>query len=194
MTSPPPEEKCIVLLRRALLILGFTFLFTLLAIFPMVGYYGMARINSIEYFGSYAYVKFEYEATYNPSLYPASWVFGKGVISGNFTMITLPLAYKGEIPRPVWGSKKDILDKAMLMIVIGELKANLPTILLICLIIEVIEKRILHLMILSGIVGFFMAEVMGAFIGLATGVFMVIYIERTETGVILRRLWYKFWK
>jgi hypothetical protein len=67
------------------------------------------------------------------------------------------------------GSKKDILDKAMLMVVIGELKANLPTILLICLIIEVIEKRILHLIILSGIVGFFMVEVMGAFIGLATG-------------------------
>jgi hypothetical protein len=190
----PPEEKRIVILRKALLTLGFTFFFTLLAIFPIVGYYGTVKVTSIKYFGSYAYVMYECNATYNPFLYPASWAFSRGQVSGNFTMIALPLAYRGEIPHPIWGLKKDTQEKAMLLVIGKELQANFPTIFLICLIIEVIGKRILHLALLSGIVGFVMAEVMGAFFGLATGIFLVVYVEKTETGMILRKLWYRFWE
>jgi len=187
------ENKYLRILGRAFLTLGFTFLFALLAVFPSIGYTGTFEFTSIERFPRYAIVQFRGNATLNPVLYPASWVFRGGRISGNYTMILPPTAYSGEIPRPKWGGREDTREKAELTVIGGELKANLPMIFLVCLIVEVIGRRILYLSILSGVVGFFMAEAVGTFIGLAAGIFIVVYVEKTENGMIIRRLWERFW-
>jgi len=188
------ENRYIEILRRALFTIGFTFLFALSAIFPSIGYTGTFEFVSIERFQQYAIVDFRGNATFNPFLYPASWLFGNGVVSGNYTMVLPPLAYSGrEIPSPKWGGKEDTMEKAELAVIGREMKANLPLIFLICLAIEIVGKRILYLSFFSGVLGFAMAEVVGAFVGFAAGIFAVAYIERTENGAILRRLWSRFW-
>lgn len=194
---------------RVLLMLTFAVVmalfFVLLGTFGGVGYH-VHRIQELSFqpnsrFG-YADAEFTFDATYNPILHPFYWLIGRGHVSGNFSMMYLPQYYHQlrDFPIPIWGSPEVRSENYISFMVTGGTFANLAVLLILTVIIEISRRRVLYLLLFSGIIGFSAGGVIGITVGSIIGALVALYIlKRGYTfslaglrGYIVRRIIYSF--
>lgn len=169
-----------------------TLFFVILALIPFIGnmvdvhvYYPIEKhtefVGDSEY--SYAIVRFDANASFNPMLYPLSWLVGRGHISGNFSMVYMPYVTGGrtdygETPQTtVWGKRTVVQGEAMMKLVIEELLNNLPLLPAIFFAIELVGRRRLYFWFLGGVVGFIFGTLTGVIVGFTCAVFSTIFLS-----------------
>lgn len=157
--------------KAILYILLLTALFGLLAMFPNVGYSGKAHVKSVDpyYAGGSIYVEADVDVTFNPILYPLSWLFGEGHIS-----------------RPIWSVSvmehvghwtiNDLEDSVLFSAMLSELIRNFLFLFIMVASIEIVRQRKLHLCLLAGVFGFYFGGFIGAFVGLFIGGFSIFLL------------------
>jgi len=168
--------------RKILIALVATLFFGTIALIPRVGYEPKVRVYlpiTKYYQYGFAIVDFNCNTSFNPFLYPVSWLFGRGRLSGNFSMIYLPQSYGGEGGRFTWGKLKVIESEASMKVVLEEFYMNLPILPLIFLAMELVGWRRLYLWFLGGVVGFIFGVV---------GVFFGFFIVTFSTSIIFPKL------
>jgi len=168
-------------LKKAVIALVPTLFFGVLALLPSLGYVVQTRVNSIdkhyELYGTsdyvFAVINFKCNASFNPLLYPVSWLSGKGSMRGNFSMIYLPFWRTGVTKEgeqyffPFWGKQKVIEGEASMKIIMEEFLKNLPFLPAIFFAVELTNRRRLYLLFLGGTAGFVLGSVIGAFVGVS---------------------------
>jgi len=193
------RRKYIVIFRKLIYATAFTFFLALLGIFSGLGY----RVHHIEELSfiphsrlGYADVVFNCDMIYDPVLYPLYWMVGSGHISGNFSIMYLPEGYyPGEYGGPVWGYHarerydayiSDMLSWGMLL--------NLFILFNIAIVIEIVEKRSLYLVLFCGILGFFVAEILGVIIGMIVSALALFMMLKFWSDNFIVRFWYSLWE
>ena len=178
MIPSTKRNWAISLAKRVLVALFVTLIFAPVALVPRVGYTAEARIyaRTAYYQYGFAIVDFGCNSSFNPFLYPLSWLFGRGYLSGNFSMIYLPQSYGGSSGHVTWGKPEVIESEAVMKVVLGEFFVNLPILPALFLAIELAGWRRLYLWFLGGAVGFVFAFPFGVFAGLFVAVFSTFVI------------------
>ena len=181
------------LLSKIAIALFLTLFFGIFALIPSIGckievyvYRPYQKIH--EWVGStelyYAFITYNANATFNPLLYPASWLTGRAVFSGNYTMVHVPSyvgGYTGDAsPSPRWGKPSEIAESATMNLILNELFVNLPFLPVIFFVIELLNKRVLFLWFLGGVAGFGVAGIIGLLAGIPIAV--------VSTALLLPRL------
>jgi len=190
------EKKKIAktILKSAAVALIPTMFFAVLALISPIGYSVQTRVYSVEkhyeLMGTsdyvFAVVSYNCNASFDPMLYPLSWLFGRGYMSGNFSMIYLPYWMTLNTPQgeqynmPIWGKQKEIENEATMKVVLEEFLINLPIIPAVFFAIELVGRRRLYLWFIGGTVGF----IFGSLIGTIIGFFLVAF----STIILLPRL------
>lgn len=145
----------------------------------------------------YADARIVFSATYDPLLYPFYWFTRNGYINGTFSLTYVPEAYSpGEFGGPIWGLKpSDRYENYTLQMITWGFWANLIILLFVTVMIEVGSARTLYLTLFSGILGFYVAELLGMIIGFAAGLILVLYIMfRLPKNNVLARFWSALWQ
>lgn len=167
-----------------------TLLFVVVALLPYIGnnvdvnvYFPIERrrvyIGTSEFL--YAVVNFDANASFNPLLYPVSWLAGRGSIVGSFSMVYVPYWTGGSgntPPTPQWGKPQQIKSEATMKIVIEELLNNLPILPAVFFVVELVERRRFYWWFLGGILGFDFGALTGAIVGFSLAVFSTILVSR----------------
>jgi hypothetical protein len=180
------------LLSKIAIALFLTLFFGIFALIPSIGckievYVYRPYLKIHEWVGSaelyYAIITYNANATFNPLLYPASWLTGRAVFSGNYTMVHLP-SYVGSVPgsatSPRWGKPSEIAQSATMSLILNELFINLPFLPVIFFVIELLNKRVLIAWFFGGVAGFGVAGLIGLLAG--------IPIAIASTALLLPRL------
>jgi len=165
-----------------------TLFFGLMALIPPVGYTVQTHLYSMEKHYElagtsdyiFAVANFNCNASFNPLLYPVSWLSGKGRVQGNFSMIYLPfwtisLTKEGEkyyVPR--WGKLKVIESEAAMKVVLETLLGNLPFLFVLFFATELTGRRKIYALFFGGGVGFVFG-VLGVVAGLLV-VFSTVFL------------------
>lgn len=172
-------------LKRIVIVLGFTSFLVFLSIFPNVGYFGTANVDRedvvkvyISPFERYAIVNYTYNITYNPFLFPLTWLRGGGHASGISSMLTLPksIAMQGPFAVAKWPSLKELEENALISMVNFEILSNFLMLLVITFAIEFTKMRLIFICLVGGIIGFVPGGLFGTIAGLFIGVFIVAFV------------------
>jgi hypothetical protein len=148
------KDKALFYGKRCLIALGISLLLALLSIIPGIGYHGEAYINDFERNPRYLFtdVNVTTSITYNPFLFPFSWLTGNGQAGLHFMMRVAPQgAFMGMVS---WESFEEMKQDALLIVTINALFVNTPYIFLILLAIEIMRLRPLYISLVGGIIGF----------------------------------------
>jgi hypothetical protein len=145
----------------------------------------------------YADVEISFSATYDPLLYPFYWLTRNGYVNGTFSLIYVPEAVGGgEFGGPIWGLKpSDRYDTYTIQMITWGFWANLVILLFITVLIEIVRARAFYITMLSGILGFYIAELLGMLTGLVAGVALGLYIMlKLPKDNVLTRFWNSLWQ
>jgi hypothetical protein len=182
--------------KRLVIALGLTALFTLIAIFPGLGYFGKAsvEIKSEENFGFWV-VDANCNILYNPFVYPFAWLSGRGHLVSNFTMVSIPTyARMGEGGYyPVWRTPAELADDAVVLRITDELYMNIPYVFLILLAVGLVAGWDSYVYFIGGIAGFAVGGVLGTIVGFFGGALVIIFIlPRLKKSMVLSKRWSSF--
>jgi hypothetical protein len=191
--STPPKH--IIIIRKIVFALAMAGLFIVLGIVTGFGYH----VNSIRQLSfvthsqyGYADATFYCDITFNPILYPTYWLGGRGHTVGNFTMLYIPESYRpGEFGGANWGAGPESHYSTYIMYVVtSEFNFNLIYCFLVPFLVEIAGSREVYIALLSGVVGFAVATVIGLFVGLLIGTVLALFVlfRLSRTGV-LERFW-----
>jgi hypothetical protein len=177
-----------------------TLVFGILALIPSIGckievevYRPYQKIH--EWVGAtelyYAIITYNANATFNPLLYPASWLTGQAMLSGNYTMVHVPSyvgGYTGDAaPSARWGKPSEIAASATMNLILNELFVNLPILPAIFFVIEALNKRILFVWFLGGVAGFGAAGLIGLLAGIPIAVISTALLFPRLRGIYSRK-------
>jgi len=180
-------------LKKAIIALVPTLFFILLAIISPIGYTAQTHVYAIEkHFElmeasgyAFAVVNFNCNVSFNPLLYPISWLSGKGRLSDDLSMIYLPYwtYHYGRAAKdkqyalaPTWGKLKDIEGEATMKLVLEEFLINIPILYAAFFAIELKNSRRLYWSFLSGTAGFVFGDMLGVIGGFFLPVFLAILV------------------
>jgi len=179
-----------------------TMFFGVFALISPSGYKVQARVNSIdrhyELSGTsdyiFAVVNYNCNASFNPLLYPLSWLIGRGYLSGDFSTIYLPYWTTQTTPQgeqynaPVWGKPEDIENEATMKVILEEFLINLPILPAVFFVIELAGKRSVYLWFLGGTAGFALGSIVGTTAGLLIGTGVGFFFMAFLTTILLPKL------
>jgi hypothetical protein len=175
------RSRAVYFLKKALIALGLASLLVFLSIFPNVGYSGSAHVDRgdvvkvYELLSIYAIVKYTYNITYNPFLYPLTWLRGDGSASGSSSMITFPLS--GSIfVSTVWPGLKEMEEDALMCMALSEIHLNFLMLFLVALAIELAKIRSLFICVFGGVIGFISGGLLGTIGGFFIPFFVIEFI------------------
>ena len=171
------KHKIIVYLKKSLVPLGITLLFALFSLYPRLAYNGEAQINNVyrNFQLLYQDVDITCNVTFNPFLFPLSWLTGRGQVSQRFLMRTVPKAVTQFTI--VWPSPEEIKDDALLIVTLNSLFINIPYNFVIFLAIEIIKLRIIYFFFFAGIIGFLVGSLTGALVGSLIGLIIIFLLK-----------------
>lgn len=172
------REKTKSLVTKIAIAFGISLLFALLAIIPPLGYTGKAQVKVLErHWTGYWLFDANFSITFNPFVYPLSWLIGYGNPSGAFLFISAPTYVGGgDFTYPVWRSPADLEDEAIIKITLKEIPLNILYNFGVFLVVELTRLRVLYFCILGGVLGFPIGGLIGAVIGLSVGALLGIYV------------------
>jgi hypothetical protein len=176
----------------ALLVTG---LFTLLAIFPNLGYFGKAstQVTKQEESGIWI-VDANCDILYDPFLYPLAWLSGQGHLVTNFTFVSIPsFAGSGENAYPVYRHPQELDDDAITIRTTNEISSGIPYVFLILLAVGLAVGWDSYLYFVGGIVGFAVGGVVGTVVGFFAGALLILYVlPRLKKTMDVSKLWHGF--
>lgn len=197
-----PRSKFVTVLKRIVFALAFTLLMLLLGFFANIGYH-VISVKELSYplgfrsYGTYAVGRFYCDIVYNPILYPYYWFVGAGHFTGNVSMIISPDYGPGEQARPIFpGPDVREGDLYVTTMLVWGITANMAFLLFIAVFLEIINKRIVYLVLSSGTLGFAVASVIGLVIGSLISASAIVYLSvfNKSKMVVLRDFWYSLWE
>lgn len=176
-TLSTKREKAKSLVMKIAIAFGISLLFALLAIIPPLGYSGKAQVKVLErHWTGYWLFDANFSATFNPFVYPLSWLSGYGNPSGAFLFISAPTYVGGEFKYPAWRSPADLEDEVMIKITLKEIPLNILFNFGVFLVVELTRLRVLYFCILGGVLGFPIGGSIGAVTGFFVGALLGVYV------------------
>jgi len=154
------KEKIKYALKKFLCSIVITIFLAVLSSLPNIGFSGRTVNVAIEGWDQYGnlYVLANCEVTYNPLLYPLSWLFMGGSFSGKFYFISTPLygaSPFGEYsPHVYWPSRYELMQEALDSLVVHNLSVNIIVVFCIVLVIMAFKIYDLYLCIFLGALTF----------------------------------------
>jgi hypothetical protein len=194
--------KVVTALRRIVFALALALLMFLLGFFANIGYH-VVSIKELPYplgFRSYGYSavgRFYCDIVYNPILYPYYWFVGVGRYIGNFSMIVLPTYGPGEQAYPIYpGPEVREGDLYLTSMLVWGMAPNMVFLLFITTFLEIINKRIVYLVLTGGTLGFAVASVIGLVVGSLISVSAIVYllVFNKSKMAVLRDFWNSLWE
>jgi hypothetical protein len=188
------ERRYVKIFRKLAVAVLFALLFTFLSFFRGPSY----RVNQMQevafdrYFGlGFANATFLCDIVFNPLVYPFYWFAGAGHLVGNFSMMYVPEGYSPG-GRAFYGSyPEDRYPEYLTYVTTWGTLPNMVVLLLITLAVEVVGRRVSYLLLLSGILGFYVFALIGTVVGIIAGCLAVLLaskLARTR-GYTLEQLW-----
>jgi len=171
-----------IVIRKTLFAVGMALLLIILGLFNGIGY-KVCSIDEVLFTihsrMGYADAVFYVDITFNPILYPIYWLKGFGSIKGNYSMMYVPESYKpGEFGGPIWGiSEKERYDTYITFLATSGITSNFVSLLFLTALIEIIGHRKAYFVILCGLVGFAVADLLGVIIGAILGLIILLYMS-----------------
>jgi len=196
------RTKYVTVLKRIIFALAFTILMLLLGFFANIGYH-VISVKELPYplgfksYGTYAVGSFYCDIVYNPILYPYYWFVGAGNRTGNFRMIIFPNYGPGEQAYPIFPGpdvrEGDLYVTAML---VWGMTPNFVLLLFITIFLEIINKRIVYLVLIGGSLGFALASVIGLVVGSLVSASAIAYllVFNKPKMNMLRDFWHSLWE
>ncbi len=184
------EKRLIPFVRKLIIAGAIAAFFAVFAVFPRMGYFCEVDIVPEDVkkdpFGLWL-MPVSCNMSYNPFLYPSSWLVGRGQLSIGFWMYSVPEYVGGEFPSLVWRSEADLEEEAILVLILNEMPMNVISNLLIFLGVELLKLRELYACLFGGVIGFPFGGPIGAFIGFFVGTFAVLFVwpKLKESGLSL---------
>jgi len=197
-----PRTKYVKVLKRVIFALAFTLLMLLLGFFANIGYH-VISIKELPYplgfrsYGTYAIGRFYCDIVYNPILYPYYWFAGTGHFTGNVSMILYPNYGPGEQAYPIFpGPDVREGDLYVTTMLLWGATANMVLLLFITMFLEIINKRIVYLVLIGGTLGFAVASVIGLVIGslISTSAIVYLLVFNKSKMAVLRDFWDSLWE
>lgn len=197
-----PRSKFVTVLKRIVFALAFTLLMLLLGFFGTIGYH-VISVKELSYplgfrsYGTYAVGSFYCDIVYNPILYPYYWFVGAGHFTGNVSMILIPDYGPGEQAYPIFpGPDVREGDLYVTSMLVWGITANMAFLLFITVFLEIINKRIVYLVLSSGTLGFAVASVIGLVIGSLISASAIVYLSvfNKSKMAVLRDFWSSLWE
>jgi hypothetical protein len=188
------ERRSLGIIRKLVVALLFALLFTFLGFFSGPGYHvnQMEEVSFDRDFGlGFANATFACDVVFNPLVYPFYWFAGGGHIVGNFSMMYVPEGYS-QGGRAFYGDyASDRYPEYLTYLTTWGTLPNLVVLLFITLAVEVVGRRILYLLILSGILGFYAFVLIGTIVGVLVGYLAVLLASKLarERGYTLEQVW-----
>lgn len=174
------KKQIVSLLKKAGTALGMAGLFTFLSIFPGLGYHGEAATQIIEkdpVLPGFWIVEAQCNVSFNPFLFPYSWVSGTGnLYKARFRFLSVPTYAGYEFKVPVWRSTEELNEEAIIIVLVNRLVPNFLPSFFILFAIALLEQKLLYLCLFGGIIGFLVGSVLGSVLGLAIMVFLTYYV------------------
>jgi hypothetical protein len=172
------RRRYVTILRKLIVAVLFALLLTLFGVFDGLGYHGYARELSIDESSALGYnVAFSCDIIYDPITYPSYWVMGRGQVSGTFEISDAPL---GMLTGRVFGFRQERESMYLLGMLTWGSTINLIGLLGLTVAIEIIQKRSLYLILLCGMFGFYVFNLLGVLFGIIAG---------SLVALLLLRLW-----
>jgi hypothetical protein len=195
------ERRRVTIIRKLVVATLFALLLFLLGIFGGLGYRGYAKEISMErdYQSGFANVGFTCEILYDPITYPSYWIMGSGYINTTMEIPYAPQAHypgegTGDVGAPMYGNRKDRESEYLISMLIWGAPINLIVLLSITIAIEAIRIRSLYLILLSGILGFYVFNVPGVLFGVVAGSLVVVLLFRLWRDNFIVRFWRSLWE
>lgn len=162
-------------LKKIVAAVGMVLLFALLSLYRGLGYNGEVQVRMVytNYQLLYRDIEVNCSIVFNPVLFPFSWLVTGGQSSFRFLMRTAPLGVSEF--GVAWPSLEETKEDALLIVVLNELFINIPFMLAIFLVIELMNLRSIYVCFFGGILGFLMIGLLGAIVGF-TVIFLVIIL------------------
>lgn len=197
-----PRTKYVTVLKRIIFALAFTLLMFILGFFANIGYH-VISVKELSYplgfrsYGTYAVGRFYCDIVYNPILYPYYWFVGAGHFTGNVSMIIFPDYGPGEQIRPIF-PRPDVRegDLYVTTMLVWGITPNMVFLLFITVFLEIINKRIVYLVLSGGTLGFAVASVLGLVIGSFISALALVYLAVFDKSkmAVLRDFWHSLWE
>lgn len=197
-----PRTKYVTVLKRIIFALAFTLLMLFLGFFADIGYH-VISVKELSYplgfksYGTYAVGRFYCDIVYNPILYPYYWFVGAGHFTGNVSMIIFPDYGPGEQARSIFpGPDVREGDLYVTTVLVWGITANMVFLLFITVFLEIINKRIVYLVLSGGTLGFAVASVIGLVVGSLISASVIVYLlvfDKSKMAA-LRDFWSSLWE
>jgi|GEM_PF-6716314 hypothetical protein len=194
--------------KKLIFAVAMTFLFLLLGLFGNIGYSSDWSNKTVT--SNKEYRNVELSITYNPILYPFYWITGNGHISLTVNpsrnapqsssephLFDPHLIEKGSqnVVVTPFRSFAEICEEIVIAMLIWGIYGNLFVLLTITIAIEILRLRVLYIILFSGIIGFFIAEIIGTIISLLIGIILAtIYMLKLPKNNMFVRYWSSLWK
>jgi len=193
------ERRSLRIIRKLIVALLFALLFTFFGFFSGPGYH-VNQVEEVSFdrtFGlGFANAAFACDVVFNPLVYPFYWFAGGGHLVGNFSMMYVPEGYSPG-GRPFYGDySRDRYPEYLTYLTTWGTLPNLVVLFFITLAVEVVGRRILYLLLLSGIIGFYAFVLVGTIVGVFVGCLAVLLASKLahERGYTLEQVWSFFMK
>jgi hypothetical protein len=192
------EKKYVHVLRRVFFAGLMTVLLGLLGLFGGLGYhlYGLKEVSFTTHDRlGYADASFKINLTYNPVLYPAYWLIGRGSINGTYSILASPLSYSpGESVRPNWGlSRQDRADQYLINMLVWGMPLNLLALFSVAIAIEIVRERGLYFVLFGGLLGFNIQEMQGVIVGGVAGALVALTLLKLRPNNPIVTYWRSLW-
>jgi hypothetical protein len=175
----------------------FALLFLILGLFGGLGYhvYQIAEVSFVRnsQYG-YADATFRCDMICDPLLYPFYWVAGRGRLNGTFSIIYVPEAYSPG-GRAYYGVEpKERYSEYVIRMLTWATLPNLLFLFFLTVAVEIVGKRSLYAVFLSGVLGFYALEVIGLVMGLAFACLAISLFSKFWRDNPFTRFWVSLWK
>jgi hypothetical protein len=194
--------KFVTLFKRIIIAIALAFLLLFLGFFGNIGYQ-VISVKELPYplgfrtYGTYAVGRFYCDIVYNPILYPYYWLVGAGHLMQNVSMVVYPDYGPGEQAYPIF-PRIDIreTDLYVTTMIIWGTAPNAIFLLFITLFLEIIGRRIIYLILMSGTLGFALGSIIGTVVASAIGASIIIYLSvfNKPKMEMLRNFWHSLWE
>jgi|GEM_PF-5764618 hypothetical protein len=194
------RETVLSIFRKLFGAIGLTMLFAVVSIFPCLGYVGEAQV-SVE--GSdplgWLLVRAKCNMTYNPLIFPLTWLSGRGVYSGSFLFWSKPTYYGGQWNARtgaanigiVWRAPDELENEAISLHFLDEFYKNIPFILILFFVIGLLNVQDLYLALAFGIFGFPLFGTIGTLLFFSAG-YLGLILLKNRFGLeeeVMSRIW-----
>jgi len=158
---------------------------------PQLSYFGKAQVKVLErHWTGYWLFDANFSVTFNPFIYPLSWLRGYGNPSGAYLFISEPTYVGGEFKYPAWRLPADLEDEVMIKVTLQEIPLNILFNFGLFLMVELTRLRVLYFCMLGGVLGFpiggSIGSVIGFFVGALLGVYVIPRIVKSTYGARVR--------